>query len=69
MMQNISMRLSREDRQEQILAILKLEGAVRISALAEAFGVTTETARRDLDQLAERGLVMRTYGGPPASAR
>jgi DeoR family transcriptional regulator, glycerol-3-phosphate regulon repressor len=63
MMQNISMRLSREDRQEQILAILKLEGAVRISALAEAFGVTTETARRDLDQLAERGLVMRTYGG------
>jgi DeoR/GlpR family transcriptional regulator of sugar metabolism len=56
-------RLSREDRQEQILAILKLEGAVRIAALAEAFGVTTETARRDLDELARQGLVMRTYGG------
>jgi DeoR/GlpR family transcriptional regulator of sugar metabolism len=59
----ISSRLSREHRQEQILAILKLEGAVRIAALADAFGVTTETARRDLDELARRGLVMRTYGG------
>jgi DeoR/GlpR family transcriptional regulator of sugar metabolism len=56
-------RLSREDRQEQILAIVKLQGAVRIAALAEAFGVTTETARRDLDELARRGLIMRTYGG------
>jgi DeoR family transcriptional regulator, glycerol-3-phosphate regulon repressor len=61
--QAIATRLSREDRQEQILAILKLEGAVRIAALAEAFGVTTETARRDLDQLARQGLVLRTYGG------
>jgi DeoR family transcriptional regulator, glycerol-3-phosphate regulon repressor len=61
--QEQSMRLSREDRQEQILAILKLEGAVRIAALADAFGVTTETSRRDLDELARRGLVMRTYGG------
>lgn len=57
------MRLSREHRQEQILAILRLEGAVRIAALADAFGVTTETTRRDLDELARRGLVMRTYGG------
>lgn len=59
----MSIRLSREHRQKQILAILKLEGAVRIAALADAFGVTTETARRDLDELARRGLVMRTYGG------
>jgi DeoR family transcriptional regulator, glycerol-3-phosphate regulon repressor len=58
-----SLRLSREDRQEQILTILKLEGAVRIAALADAFGVTTETARRDLDQLARQGLILRTYGG------
>ena len=56
-------RLSREERQEQILANLKLDGAVRIAALAEGFNVTTETARRDLDELAQRGLVLRTYGG------
>jgi DeoR family transcriptional regulator, glycerol-3-phosphate regulon repressor len=61
--QSRTMRLSREDRQEQILAILKLEGAVRIAALADAFGVTTETARRDLDELSRRGMIMRTYGG------
>jgi len=40
----ISARLSRKHRLEQILAFLKLEGAVRIAALADAFGVTTETA-------------------------
>ena len=56
-------RLSRENRLEQILSILKLEGAVRIAALADTFGVTTETARRDLDELTRLGLVMRTYGG------
>ena len=37
--------------------------AVRISALAEEFQVTTETIRRDLDELSARGLISRTYGG------
>jgi DeoR/GlpR family transcriptional regulator of sugar metabolism len=36
---------------------------VRIATLAEAFGVTTETARRDLDDLAASGALKRTYGG------
>lgn len=57
------MRLTREERQQQILAMVRLEGAVRIAALAQSFGVTTETARRDLDELARRGMVLRTYGG------
>ena len=37
--------------------------AVRISDLAAEYDVTTETIRRDLDALARRGLLARTYGG------
>ena len=56
-------RLTREARHEQLLALLRREGTVRIATLAKAFGVTTETARRDLDQLARSGALNRTYGG------
>lgn len=56
-------RLSRDERQDRILAILAREGAVRIATLAKVFGVTTETARRDLDELGRRGAIIRTYGG------
>jgi DeoR/GlpR family transcriptional regulator of sugar metabolism len=55
--------LTREARHEQLLALLRREGTVRIATLAKAFGVTTETARRDLDQLARSGALNRTYGG------
>jgi DeoR/GlpR family transcriptional regulator of sugar metabolism len=55
--------LTREARHEQVLALLRREGTVRIATLAKAFGVTTETARRDLDQLARSGVLNRTYGG------
>ncbi|HET7097412.1 MAG TPA: DeoR/GlpR family DNA-binding transcription regulator [Casimicrobiaceae bacterium] len=56
-------QLTREGRHEQLLALLRREGTVRIATLAKAFGVTTETARRDLDQLARSGALNRTYGG------
>ena len=56
-------RLTRESRQAQVLALLRREGTVRIATLAKAFDVTTETARRDLDQLARSGALNRTYGG------
>lgn len=36
---------------------------MRVRALAAALDVTTETIRRDLDDLATRGLISRTYGG------
>ena len=56
-------RLSRQERHAQILALLRREGTVRIATLAEAFDVTTETARRDLDALGNIGALKRTYGG------
>src|SRR5262245_28217137 len=56
-------RLSKRERQDRILTRLNTTVAVRISDLADEFDVTTETIRRDLDALAERGLLARTYGG------
>lgn len=59
----MSRRLKRDERFEAIIAGLRARPTVRISELAEAFGVSTETVRRDIDALSERGLVDRTYGG------
>jgi DeoR/GlpR family transcriptional regulator of sugar metabolism len=56
-------KLTKRDRQDRILTRLNTTVAVRISDLAEEFAVTTETVRRDLDALAEQGLLARTYGG------
>lgn len=56
-------RLSQPERHAQILALLRRDGVVRIATLARTFNVTTETARRDLDLLAEAGELHRTYGG------
>ena len=55
--------MTQEERHAQILARLRHEGTVRIATLATSFAVTTETARRDLDELAASGALMRTYGG------
>jgi len=62
-MVRVRTQISRHDRQEQILAELRTGGTVRIGDLAARFGTSTETIRRDLDQLSQRGLVNRTYGG------
>ena len=56
-------RLSQQQRHAQLLALLRREGTVRIAMLAKVFDVTTETARRDLDELAQSGALKRTYGG------
>jgi DeoR/GlpR family transcriptional regulator of sugar metabolism len=50
-------------RQQQIMAELANSPIVRISQLAERFGVSTETARRDIEELSQRGVIDRTYGG------
>jgi DeoR/GlpR family transcriptional regulator of sugar metabolism len=59
-------RLDRDERHRRIIAELKSNPTVRISHLAEAFNVSTETVRRDIDDLSSRGLVERTYGGAAA---
>lgn len=62
-MVRVRTQISRHERQEQILAEMRVNAAVRIGDLAVRFGTSTETIRRDLDLLSQKGLINRTYGG------
>lgn len=59
-------RLRKSERRERILFELKLRPHVRVSELAERFGVSTETVRRDLEDLSGDGLISRAHGGASA---
>ncbi len=50
-------------RQSDILEIASTEGRVTVDGLAERFGVTVQTIRRDLSELAEAGKLDRVHGG------
>ncbi|HSF64103.1 MAG TPA: DeoR/GlpR family DNA-binding transcription regulator [Paracoccaceae bacterium] len=50
-------------RQTEILDIARAEGRVVVETLAERFGVTLQTIRRDLTELADAGLLDRVHGG------
>ncbi|MDU9409414.1 DeoR family transcriptional regulator [Pseudomonas sp. zfem001] len=50
-------------RQHDILNLARERGYVSIDELAQAFAVTPQTIRRDINQLAEHGLLRRTHGG------
>ena len=56
------MTLSAE-RQKFILSAVRQHGAVRISDLVERLEITAVTVRRDVKELADRGLVARVHGG------
>ena len=63
----IERRLRKSERREQILLELKLRPHVRIAEMAERFGVSAETVRRDMDRLSRDGLISRAHGGATAS--
>ena len=50
-------------RQAQILDEVSARGAASVEALAERFGVTLQTVRRDISRLADAGLLARFHGG------
>ncbi|MGB4137115.1 MAG: DeoR/GlpR family DNA-binding transcription regulator [Microbacterium sp.] len=60
--------LLRSGRHDRILGMLRAQGQVQASALAETFGVSSYTIRRDLDELAEAGLLERVHGGAVLSS-
>ena len=57
------MRRTKSLRQSQILDELNSSPSLRVSELARRLSVSTETIRRDLDEMTEQGLLNRTYGG------
>lgn len=50
-------------RQAAILDLVRESGAARVSDLVREFGVSDMTIRRDLEVLAERGLLAKVHGG------
>lgn len=60
--------MSQSFRHPEILEIARREGKVTVEGLADHFGVTLQTIRRDLSDLAESGRLERVHGGavPPS---
>lgn len=58
--------MSRDARWTSLLDLLAEHGRLDVDEAADALGVSTATIRRDLDQLAEQRMLIRTRGGAVA---
>ena len=56
-----------EERHQAIAGLMRERGRVSVSEVADRFGVTSETARRDLAALERTGLLRRVHGGAVAT--
>ncbi len=56
-------RLLAEERRREILGVLGENGRITVEEVARRFGVSTVTARGDLDALSESGALVRSHGG------
>lgn len=52
-----------EERRTKILQIVRSAGRVRVNGLARRFSTSAVTIRSDLNELHQRGLVLRSHGG------
>lgn len=55
--------VSTMDRKEQILQVARRDGRVMVEDLAQAFGVSAHTIRRDINTLCEEAKLRRLHGG------
>lgn len=55
-------RQSTEERRYKLAQIIVAEGQAKVGKLADQFGVSTETIRKDLIQLEEEGIVNKSHG-------
>lgn len=62
-MSAIASRTFAEERRAAIMDMLERTSSVQVSDIAETFGVSSVTARADLDALASAGKLRRTHGG------
>jgi DeoR family transcriptional regulator of aga operon len=60
------MSFRRTDRMRAVLSLLRERGEVDSRALCAELGVSAPTLRRDLGELADQGLLVRTHGGARA---
>ncbi|GAB5471841.1 MAG: DeoR/GlpR family DNA-binding transcription regulator [Rhodospirillales bacterium] len=50
-------------RQQEIVDMARAKGRVLVEELAERFGLSLQTVRRDLNELCDQGLLARVHGG------
>src|SRR5215469_2586490 len=62
-------RTDPDPRRQQILNILEETGTLNVTELADRFGVSLVTIRKDLDDMGAEGLLDRTFGGAVFSHR
>src|SRR4051794_5982595 len=60
------MSIKRTDRMREVLALLRDRGEVASPLLCAELGVSAATLRRDLSELEDQGLLVRTHGGARA---
>lgn len=62
-MAHATTRAFADERRSAILEMLDHNASVQVAEIAQTFGVSSVTARADLDALAEAGKLRRTHGG------
>src|SRR6201987_1881673 len=62
-------RTDPDPRRRQMLNLLEETGTLNVGELADRFGVSVVTIRKDLDELGAEGLLERTFGGAEFSHR
>ena len=60
---NLSTRVNSNPRQIKLLDRVRAQGSASVEQLSEALGVTLQTVRRDVQRLADAGLLARFHGG------
>ena len=62
-MAHATTRAFADERRAAIMEMLEHNASVQVAEIAQTFGVSSVTARTDLDALAESGKLRRTHGG------
>ena len=57
------------ERQERVLEALEAQGTVTVKEISDVLGVSDMTVRRDLDELADKGALVRVHGGARVAGR
>lgn len=65
----VAQKLSKGQRHRRIVELAQSRGYLSVSQLADVLGVSTMTLRRDLDELAETGVLERVRGGVMAQVQ